>query len=120
MTKSILPRDQTSRSNTPAFLVALLFILLATAGAQLAFDPPDHPLTLSDCIALALQESPAIESSRFDVASASEEVRAAQGQALPLITGAASYELFEGSPTSKFSVVPTTQPGGAGITPSRV
>ena len=121
MTKSIPPRDQTSRSSITAFLFALLLTLPAATEAQEAFDPPpDHALTLSDCIALALQESPAIESSRFDVASASEEVRAAQGQALPLITGAASYELFEGSPTSKFSVVPTTQPGGAGIAPSRV
>ena len=106
MTKSIPPRDQTSRSSIAAFLVALLFILPAATEAQEAVDPPnDHALTLSDCIALALQESPAIEASRFEVAAGSEEVRAAQGKALPQLTGAASAELFSGSPTGKFSVV---------------
>src|SRR6266571_3444566 len=100
MTKSIPARDQTSRSSVAAFLIALLLTLPAATEAQEAFDPPpEHPLTLSDCIAIALQESPAIESSRFDVASASEEVRAAQGKALPDLTGAAAYEVFEGSPT---------------------
>jgi len=62
-------------------------------------------LSLNDCIALALNESPALEGSRLDVASATEEARAARDQALPQITGRASYELFSGSPTSKFSIV---------------
>jgi outer membrane protein TolC len=120
MTKSIPPRDQTSRNSIAAFLVILVSFLPAPAGAQEALDPPpDHALTLGDCIALALQESPAVEASRFDVASASEEVRAAQGQALPEITGAASAELFSGSPSGKFSVVDTGQPGAVGITSSR-
>jgi outer membrane protein TolC len=67
--------------------------------------PPDHPLTLRDCIAIALGESPALEGSRFDVLSAAQEVRAAQGMALPLVTGSAQYELFSGSQTSKFGVL---------------
>ena len=60
---------------------------------------------MSDCIALALNESPVLEASRLDVASATEEARAARGQTLPEITGRASYQLFSGSPTSKFSIV---------------
>jgi outer membrane protein TolC len=67
--------------------------------------PPDHPLTLRDCIAIALGESPALEGSRFDVLSAAQEVRAAQGMALPLVTGSAQYQLFQGSQVSKFGVL---------------
>ena len=83
MTKSILPQDQTCRNSIAAFLVAALLILPAATNAQKASGPPppDHPLTLGDCIALALQESPAVDASRFDVAAAGEEVRAAQGEA---------------------------------------
>ena len=65
--------------------------------------PPNHALTLHDCIAIALGESPALEASRFDVLSAAQEVRAAQGMALPLVTGSAQYQLFSGSQTSKFA-----------------
>ena len=67
--------------------------------------PRHHPLTLRDCIAIALGESPALEASRFDVLSAAQEVRAAQGLLLPQVTGSAQYELFSGSPTSKFAVL---------------
>jgi outer membrane protein len=67
--------------------------------------PRSHPLTLHDCIAIALGESPALEASRYDVLSAAQEVRAVQGLALPQVTGSASYQLFSGSRTGKFSVV---------------
>src|SRR5450432_175325 len=122
MTKSILPQDQTCRNSIAAFLVATLLILPAATNAQKASDPPppDHPLTLGDCIALALQESPAVDASRFDVAAAGEEVRAAQGEALPNLTGSAAAQLFEGSPTGKFSVVDFGQSGGAGVSSTRV
>ena len=84
--------------------------------------PRSHPLTLHDCIAIALGENPALEASRFDVLSAAQEVRAAQGMALPLLTGLADYELFQGSPTSKFSVINlgTTTPSGVAVTPKVV
>ncbi len=67
--------------------------------------PRSHPLTLHDCIAIALGESPALEGSRYDVLSAAQEVRAVQGLALPQLTGSAGYQLFSGSRTGKFSVV---------------
>ncbi len=67
--------------------------------------PRSHPLTLHDCIAIALGESPALEGSRYDVLSAAQEVRAAQGLALPQLTGSAGYQLFSGSRTGKFSIV---------------
>ena len=105
MTKSILHRDRSS-NNVAAGLAALLFILPCTSEAQDALEAPrSHPLTLHDCIAIALGESPALEGSRYDVLSAAQEVRAAQGLALPQLTGSAGYQLFSGSRTGKFSVV---------------
>jgi len=76
---------------------------MSKAGQGL--ETPNHPLTLHDCIAIALGESPALEASRFDVLSAAQEVRAAQGLALPQVTGQAQYQLFSGGQTSKFSVI---------------
>ena len=105
MTESVLHRDRSSNRGA-ACLAALLFILPCMSQARRALEaPPDHPLTLRDCIAIALGESPALEGSRFDVLSAAQEVRAAQGMALPLVTGSAQYELFSGSQTSKFGVL---------------
>ncbi len=105
MTESVLHRDRSSNRGA-ACLAALLFILPCMSQARRALEaPPDHPLTLRDCIAIALGESPALEGSRLDVLSAAQEVRAAQGMALPLVTGSAQYELFSGSQTSKFGVL---------------
>src|SRR5882724_10608552 len=117
MTKSILHRDRSSNS-VAAGLVALLFILPCASEAQEALAVPrPHPLTLHDCIAIALGENPALEASRYDVFSAAQEVRAAQGMLLPQLTGTAQYQLFSGSPTSKFSVVNlgNVSPGGVAV-----
>jgi outer membrane protein TolC len=76
-------------------------------------DPPrPHLLTLHDCVTMALQESPAMEASRFDVASAAAEIRAERGKYLPQITGNATGQLFSGSPTNKFSIVNLGENGG--------
>jgi multidrug efflux system outer membrane protein len=105
MTKSILHLDRSS-NNVAVYLAALLFMLPRISEAGDALEAPlSHPLTLHDCIAIALGESPALEASRFDVLSAAQELRAAQAMALPLVTGSAQYQLFSGSPTNKFSVV---------------
>src|SRR5215813_5739840 len=64
-----------------------------------------HPLSLYECISMALNESPLLEASRLDVTSATEEARAARGQALPKIDVTGSYQLFSGSPTNKFAIV---------------
>ena len=76
----------------------------ARAGEEMA-TPGTHLLTLQDCIAMALQESPALEASRFDVASATEEVKAARARLLPDLSAQASVQAFSGSPSSRFSVV---------------
>ena len=117
MTKSIPPRDRSS-NNFVAGLVGLLFVLPYTSEGQEALAPPrPHPLTLHDCIAIALGENPALEASRYDVLSATQEVRAAQGMLLPQLTGTAQYELFSGSPSNKFAVVNlgNVTPGGAAV-----
>jgi len=118
MTKSIPLRDRSS-NNVAAGLAALLFILPWTSEAGDALEGPrTHPLTLHDCIAIALGENPALEASRFDVFSAAQEVRAAQGMLLPQLTGSAEYQLFSGSPSSKFAVVNlgNITPGGVAVT----
>src|SRR5438874_611068 len=105
MTKSVRHLDRSS-SKVAARLVALLFILPCMSEAGGALEGfPNHPLTLHDCIAIALGESPALEASRFDVLSAAQEVRAAQGMLLPQITGSAQYQVFSGGRTGKFSVI---------------
>ena len=122
MTKSILHLDRSS-NNVAAYLAALLFILPCMSEAREALEaPPHHPLTLHDCIAIALGESPALEASRFDVLSAAQEVRAAQGMVLPQVTGSAQYELFSGSPTTKFSVINlgTITPSGTVVSANSV
>ena len=117
MTKSILHRARILRSSFVGSLAALLCAFPSAGRGQEALEAPrPHLLTLHDCIVLALQESPALEASRFDVASANEEVRAERGKTLPELTGAASAQIFSGSPTSKFAIVNTgNQVGGPGV-----
>src|SRR5207248_5389325 len=122
MTKFTLHSDR-SLNKVAACLVALLSIVpgMSKAGEGSAA-LPRHPLTLHECIAIALGESPALEASRFDVFSADQEVRAAQGKLLPQITGAADYLLFSGSRVSKFGVINlgSVSPNGSVVTASSV
>ena len=103
MTKCVPPRNRLKNS-IPVSL-ADLFCLAHLAWRGRTGRVPARPLTLYDCIALALNESPVLEASRLDVASATEEARAARGEVLPQINATASYELFGGSPTDKFGIV---------------
>src|SRR4030095_2153373 len=122
MTESVLHIDRFS-NNVAAYVAALLFILPCMSKAGEGLDARPHlPLTLHECIAIALGYSPALEGSRFDVLSAGEEVRAAQGILLPQVTGHAQYELFSGSPTSMFSVLNlgTVTPSGTVVTTNSV
>lgn len=90
---------------------ATAFLLLAgrlwagQGGKVEYIEVPNRPLNLKDCIAIALDESPALEASRLDVTSATEEARAARSALLPKIDGQASYQLFSGSPSGKFAIV---------------
>lgn len=99
------------RNSIALGLTALLFAAsLSQAGQQEVRSKSkavdlSKPLDLHDCIALALDESPLLEASRLDVASATEEARAARGKTLPEITASANAQLFSGSPTGRFSIV---------------
>jgi outer membrane protein len=76
---------------------------------------PRHPLTLRDCIAIALGESPKLEASGFDLLAAGWEVRAAQALLWPNLKGSVTGEAFSGENTGKFGLVSTTSPSGGGV-----
>src|SRR6266576_5940395 len=80
---------------------------------------PRHPLTLRDCIAIALGESPKLEATRFDLLAAGAQIRAAQDLLWPNLKGSATGEMFSGSQTSKFAIVNASTTTGGGIGTSR-
>jgi len=105
--------------NSLAGLLAALFLIIplelpAQEGSAHNLHLPRHPLTLQDCIAIALGESPKLEATRFDLLAAGEEIRAAQALLWPNLTGSATGEAFSGDQTSKFAIV-NASPTGGGI-----
>src|SRR5256885_14818872 len=122
MTKSIPHRNLTLRNSLAASLAGLLLILpfrlsaheISTHNVEL----PRHPLTLQDCIAIALGESPKLDASRFDLLAAGEEIRAARASLWPNLTGSATGEAFSGDRTSKFGIV-NAGTTGAGISTNK-
>jgi outer membrane protein TolC len=120
MIKSIPQVDRLLRNKISTTVAVLLLILpVVVEAGEDSGSPYSHSLTLHDCIAIALGESPALEASRYDIAAASEEVRATQDMLLPQVTGQAGYQLFSGSPTGKFSVVNLGNNGGVAIGSSK-
>ena len=103
------------RNSVVLGLTVVLFVAPLARGGQNEVSHSSRALSLNDCIALALNESPVLEASRLDVASVAEEARAARDQTLPEITGRASYQLFSGSPTSAFSIVDAGTGIGVGV-----
>src|SRR5438132_13872347 len=123
MTKSIPHRNLILRNSLVASLAALLLVLPLRLPAQKISthnpDLPRHPLTLRDCIAIALGESPKLEATRFDLLAAGAEIRAAQDLLWPNLKGSATGEMFSGSQTSKFAIVNASTTTGGGIGTSR-
>jgi outer membrane protein TolC len=115
MTKSILHRDLALGNSLVVSLAVLLLILpLKLPAAEISTHHPDlprHPLTLQDCIAIALGESSKLEASRFDLLAAGEEIRAARASLWPSLTGSATGEAFSGSSTGIFGLVSTSTTG---------
>src|SRR5438477_7615283 len=109
MTKSIPHRNLTLRNSLAGSLAGLLLILPLRLSAQEISthnaDLPRHPLTLQDCIAIALGESSKLEASRFDLLAAGEEIRAARASLWPNLTGSATGEAFSGESTGEFGIV---------------
>ncbi|PYL44521.1 MAG: hypothetical protein DMF42_00915 [Verrucomicrobia bacterium] len=118
MTKPIPHPNLILGNSLAASLAALVLILplRLPAGEIRARDPdlPRHPLTLKDCIAIALGESPKLEGSRFDLLAAGEEIRAAQASLWPNLKGAVTGDAFSGEPTSKFKIF-----SGTGVSPGK-
>jgi outer membrane protein TolC len=114
MTKFVRQTDRFRNSFGAALAGFFALTLTAHGGETRTVVLPSRPLNLNDCIALALDESPLLESSRLDVTSAAEEARATRAKYLPEIDAQASYQLFTGSPTTKFSVINTGTAVGVG------
>jgi outer membrane protein len=119
MTKSIPHRNLFLEISLIGLLATLLLILppRLPAGEVRTYNHnlPRHPLTLRDCIAIALGESPKLEASGFDLLAAGWEVRAAQALLWPNLKGSATGEAFSGENTGKFGLVNTTSPSGGGV-----
>ncbi len=115
MTKSIPHRNLTLRNRLVAWLAVLFLNLsLRLPAEEISAHHPDlprHPLTLQDCIAIALGESSKLEASRFDLLAAGEEIRAARASLWPNLTGSATGEAFSGESTGAFAVVSTSTTG---------
>src|SRR5437867_1287484 len=123
MTKFTPHRNLFLESSSIGLLATLLLILSSRlqAGEVRTYGPnlPRHPLTLRDCIAIALGESPKLEATRFDLLAAGAEIRAAQDLLWPNLKGSATGEMFSGSQTSKFAIVNASTTTGGGIGTSR-
>src|SRR5437868_5871484 len=115
MTKFTSHPNLTVGSNWVGLLATILLITPAKlqAGEISTYNAnlPRHPLTLRDCIGIALGESPKLEASRFDLLAAGEEIRAARASLWPNLTGSATGEAFSGSSTSSFAIVSTSTAG---------
>jgi outer membrane protein TolC len=108
-----------------AGLLAAVFLIIplelpAREGSAHNLHLPRHPLTLQDCIAIALGESPKMEATRFDLLAAGWEVRAAKTSLWPNLTGSTTGEGFSGENTGKFGIVNTTSPSGGGVSGNQV
>jgi outer membrane protein TolC len=121
MIKSIQRRDRLSGSVAASLAALLLILPLESKAGETADHRPSysHPLTLHECIAVAVGESPALEASRYEVLSAEQEVRAAQGKALPELTGNGGVEVFSGNPTNKFAIVNAGNNNAVGVASRR-
>ena len=100
------------REFTKLILLALIVPtgLALTSSARAGDDMPSpepgsrSPLSLEHCVALALENHPALRGATYDVAGARAGVRAARASALPQISASGSYTQNDG----------TSGTGGAG------
>ena len=123
MTKFAPHRNLKVGNSLIASLATLLLVLpmRLTAGeiSIRSQNLPRHPLTLQDCIAIALGESPKLEATHFDLLAAGEEIRAAQAALWPNLKGTATGEMFSGEQTGRFGIVNTIGPSGDGVSSNR-
>jgi outer membrane protein TolC len=94
-------------SRTASLAALLLIFALRLAAQEIEtgahhVELPHRPLTLHDCIAIALGESPKLDANRLDLLAAGEEIRAAQASLWPNLRGLATGEGFSGEPTGVF------------------
>jgi len=85
------------REFTKPILLALI-LLAGLAPAFSAHAEADRPLALDQCVALALENHPALRGATYDVAGARAGVEAARTSALPQISASGSYTQNDGTP----------------------
>ena len=85
------------REFTKPILLALI-LLTGLAPAFSAHAEADRPLALDQCVALALENHPALRGATYDVAGARAGVEAARTSALPQISASGSYTQNDGTP----------------------
>jgi outer membrane protein TolC len=117
--KRFNPHRNLFLGSSSTFLTFLLLILVpgsqAGEGRTRNVILPRHPLTLRDCIAIALGESPKLEANSLDLLAAGWDIRAARAMLWPNLTGSVGGEAFSGEQTGKFGIVNTTSPSGGGV-----
>src|SRR6266404_8911064 len=91
--------------------VALGLALLLSAAVA---DVWAAPLTLKQCVGLAVHDSPLLAGGIYDTEAARYEVDKQRGLLLPDTTGQLSVDELKGSPTTPFSVlnVPVPEENG--------
>jgi len=75
----------------------------------------NRPLSLHDCINIALGQSPKMEADHLDLLAATETIYATRASFWPNLTGSATGEFFSGVQTGKFGIVLAPDTGGGAV-----
>ena len=106
------------RNTSISILALMLMALFALSCAAAGVDQPGNteftpgatatelPLTLDQCIDIALQYNPSLHGARHDVAGAQAAVKASESAALPQIAIAGEYSQNNGQPVGSFLTSP--------------
>ena len=87
-------------------VLALACCWLQSAGAA----PLSVPLTLRQCIAEALRNSPGLAASHYDIAAARNDIVKKRGTTLPLLSSKLDAYEVNGAPVTPFSVLNINSP----------
>jgi outer membrane protein TolC len=105
MTKSTLHRDR----NRARIFTAIFFICVPLLRGE------NRPLSLHQCINIALGQSPKIEADHLDLLAATKTIFATRSSYWPTLTASNTGEFFSGEQTGKFGIVLTPETGGGGV-----
>ena len=81
-----------------------LVLAVAICAPLLAFGQA-HPLTINDCVDIALGRSPDLRAAEYDIKAASEIITSTRAGLLPSLSSALTLEGVSGQPTNVFSLL---------------